>query len=232
MEDGAGQTYACKVCSHVELLVREAGFQRETDHPLFPAFFDFWREDGVGCLLMEYVEGHSLDSILRREGALTDRRAAEIGCQLAAGLSYLHEKKEPLLFRDVKPSNVMLTPEGAVKLLDFGCACRPGKSTDRAGSPGFGAPEQFEPGKMQTAAADVYGLGRTLKEITGGSCRGLLKKITDRCTADSPEERLWNMREAEELLLLCAGERAVRMSARQRAVLRGEIRVVKDICLS
>lgn len=229
VEDAAGQQYACKVCEHAELLSREGGFQRETEHPLFPAVLDFWREGSTGYLLMEYVPGESLENILRREGAFSDRRAAEIGCRLAEGLLYLHEKKE-LLFRDVKPANVMLTPEGTVKLLDFGCVCRFGKNVDRAGTPGFGAPEQFEVGEMQTAAADVYGLGRTLQEITEGRCRGLLKRITDKCTADSPKERLPNMREAEDLLPLCAGERKTRINARQRAILRGEIRVVKDIC--
>lgn len=230
VEDCVGRAYACKVCDRAEMLAREADFQRMTDHTLFPVFIDFWREENKGCLLMEYVQGENLESILRREGALREEKAAEIGARLAEGLLYLHERTEPLVFRDVKPSNVMLTPEGGVKLLDFGCVCRPGKSTDRAGTPGFGAPEQFEPGGIQTAAADVYGLGRTLQEMTGRNCRGLLKRITERCTAYIPEERLPNMRETAELLLLCTGERRGRMSARQRAVLRGEIRVVKEVC--
>lgn len=229
VEDPAGRIYACKVCEQAELSDREAGFQRETDHPLFPALLDFWREEDRGCLLMEYVPGESLESILRREGALREEKAAEIGVRLAEGLMYLHEKEKPLIFRDVKPSNVMLMPEGGVKLVDFGCVCPPGKRDDRAGTPGFGAPEQFEPGGIHTVAADVYGLGRTLQEMTGRNCRGLLKRITDRCTAPGPEERLPNMWETAGLLRLCTGKRKGRMSARQRAVLRGEIRMVKEI---
>lgn len=229
-EDSAGLCFACKVSGRAELLEREAGFQRETDHPLFPVFFDFWRESGKGFLLMEYVPGESLENLIRREGALPVKKVAEIGRQLAEGLGYLHERKEPLLFRDVKPANVMLTPEGSVRLLDFGCVCPQGRNTDRAGTPGFGAPEQFEPGWVQSAA-DVYGLGRTLQEAAGGNCRGLLKRITDRCTARSPADRLQNMRETGELLKLCAGGTAVRPSERQKAVLQGKIRVVKDICL-
>ncbi len=230
-EDSAGLRFACKVCGRAELLEREAGFQRETDHPLFPAFFDFWRENGKGFLLMEYVPGESLENLIRREGALPVKKVAEIGRRLAEGLGYLHERKEPLLFRDVKPANVMLTPEGAVRLLDFGCVCLQGKNADRAGTPGFGAPEQFEPGRALSAAADVYGLGRTLQEAAGGNCRGLLKRITDRCTACSPADRLQNMRETGELLKLCADGTGVRLSERQKAVLQGKIRVVKDICL-
>lgn len=231
VEDDAGRAYACKVCGRAEMLAREADFQKTAAHSLFPVFFDYWREGDMACLLMEYVPGESLESFIRREGPLQQGKAAEIGVRLAEGLLHLHEGAEPLIFRDVKPSNVMLTPEGGVKLLDFGCVCRPGKSADRAGTPGFGAPEQFEQGGIQTAAADVYGLGRTLQETAGENCRGLLKRITERCTADSPEERLPNMRETAELLLLCTGERRGRMSARQKAVLRGKIKVVKEICV-
>lgn len=233
-EDSAGRYYACKVSSRGELLAREAGFQKEAArHPLFPAFYDFWQEEnGGGSLLMEYVPGENLERVLRREGALSAGRTAEIGAFLAEGLEYLHCRQDPLLFRDVKPANVILTPEGGVKLLDFGCVCRPGVCTDRAGTPGFGAPEQFAQGEELNAAADVYGLGRTLERTAGPNCRGLLKKIVVRCTEQHLENRPGNMREVRELLSLCAGECRGRMNARQRAVLRGEIRTVKDICLT
>lgn len=231
-EDCAGGTYACKVSERAELLEREAECQKGIMHPLFPTFFDFWRRESRGCILMEYVPGESLESILHREGALQARRAAEIGIRLAEGLRYLHERSTPLIFRDVKPSNVMVTPEGGVKLLDLGCVCPAGKCTDRAGTPGFAAPEQFEPGEMQGAAADVYGLGRTLQEMLGGNGRGLLKKIADKCTVSDPGERLPDMWETAELLRLCTRKRRGKMSSRQKALLQGKLRVVKDILIS
>lgn len=227
--DRSGGIYACKVGERWEMLEREADRQRGTMHPLFPAFLDFWREEDRGYILMEYIPGESLEGVLRRKGKFREKEAAEIGVRLAEGLWYLHERENPLVFRDVKPSNVMLTPEGSVKLLDFGCACPPGKRTDRAGTPGFGAPEQFAPGEIQGAVADVYGLGRTLQKMLGKNCRGLLRKITEKCTASCPEERLPDMWETAELLRLCAEEQPGRMSARQKAVLRGEIRLVKEI---
>lgn len=230
VEDGRGQVYACKTCTHKEILQREAEFQKEAVHVLFPQFYDFWQEAWGACLLMEYVPGASLESRVRHQGRFSAVQAAEIGCRLAEGLSWLHEKEAPLLFRDIKPANVMLTPAGEVKLLDFGCACRPGKSADRAGSIGFGAPEQFKPGAVQTAAADVYGLGRTLQEITAGGGRGLLKKVAARCTADNPEARPGNMEEVRELLMLCSEERQGGLNAGQRAVLEGKVRVVREIC--
>ncbi len=230
VENDRRQAYACKVCTHEEILNREAGFQKEAGHPLFPQFYDFWREAWGACLLMEYVPGESLENMIRHKGRLSDVQAARIGCRLAEGLSWIHEKEAPLLFRDIKPANVMLTPAGEVKLLDFGCACRPGKCADRAGSIGFAAPEQFVPGAVQTPAADVYGLGRTLQEITAGGCRGLLKKVTERCTADNPQERLWDMREVRELLMFCTGKRGAGINPGQRAVLGGKVRIIREIC--
>ncbi len=228
-EDRAGRKYACKVSGRGELLEREAAYQRQAGHPLFPAFCAFWQENGRGALLMEYVPGESLDAALRREGAFSDRKAAGIGCLLAEGLSHLHERRLPLVFRDVKPSNVMLTPEGGVRLLDFGCVCPAGRNVDRAGTPEFGAPEQFARDGLQTAAADIYGLGRTLQELTGGRPGGLLKRIADRCTRQDPRERFSNMRELAEMLKLCAEGGTGRMSGRQRAALKGEIRVLQDV---
>lgn len=229
VEDRAGQKYACKTSGQAELLAKEAEFQRAAEHPLFPSFFDFWQENGRGYILMEYVPGENLAVILRREGPFPDRQAAKIGCRLAEGLGYLHEGQRPLVFRDVKPSNVMLTPEGAARLLDFGCVCPVGRNIDRAGTRKFSAPEQFLPGGRQTAAADVYGLGKTLQALTGERTGGLLKRITDRCIRQNPEERISNMRELGELLRLCADGGRVKIGDRQAAVLKGEIKVLQDI---
>ena len=230
VEDSAGRKYACKVSRRADLLEREARFQRAAAHPLFPAFYDYWREE-KGYLLMEYVQGENLEEILRRRGPFSDRKAAEIGCRLAEGLKYLHEGREPLLFRDVKPANVMMTPEGDVKLVDFGCVCPLGENADMAGSPGFGAPEQFLPEGVQTVRADVYGLGRTLQEIAGGKSGGLLKKVTDKCTVKEAEDRLPDMWETAGLLECCAGRPGARLDRRRKAILRGDIRMLKSVHL-
>ncbi len=230
VEDRAGCRYACKICSKGRLLAGEARYQRKVVHPAFPAFCDFWQESGKGYLLMEYIPGENLENMVRRTGALSDRQASRIGYRLAESLRYLHEREKPLLFRDVKPANVMVTPEGSVKLLDFGCVCPAGKGMNVAGTPGFGAPEQFEQEGVQTVAADVYGLGRTLQEATGGKCAGLFKRVTDKCTEKEPGDRLPDMWETAELLKICAGEPGTFLSRRQRAILRGEMRVVKNVC--
>lgn len=233
-EDGAGRRYACKVSEHTELLEREAACHRRICHPLFPKFLQFWKEDwkegGKAYLLMEYIEGENLKKTVEARGGFSVRQTAEIGAQLAEGLCYLHRLPEPVVFRDVKPENVMLARDGAVRLLDFGCACPAGKSTDIAGSPGFGAPEQFVTDSVQTAATDVYGLGRTLEKLLEAGERGILRRIIRRCTEERPEDRLGDMRELAGMLHSCARDGGHSLSGRQRAVLKGDLRLIKNIC--
>lgn len=224
--DKSGRSYACKVSGSSHLLEREAEILRRIHHPLFPGYVDYGQE-GMGWLVMEYIQGETLERILRHQGTFSPERAAEIGRSLAEGLMYLHERQEPLLFRDIKPANVMLEPDGKVKLLDFGCACFAGEKSSIAGTPGFGAPEQFVAGSPQGIAVDVYGLGQTLRAMAGNGCGGRLGKVIERCTEKRPEKRLPDMRYAAELLSVCCGKG--RFSDIQRAVLQGKILVQKNI---
>lgn len=230
VEDGAGRHYACKVSGHTELLAREAASHRRICHPLFPKFVQFWKENGKAYLLMECIEGENLKKAAEMRGGFAARQAADIGAQLAEGLFYLHQLPEPVVFRDVKPENVMLARNGTARLLDFGCACQAGKSVDIAGSPGFGAPEQFVTDSVQTAAADVYGLGRTLEKILEEGERGILRRIIRRCVEERPEDRLGDMRELAGMLHSLARDGERSLSGRQRAVLKGDLRLIKNIC--
>ena len=125
------------------MLEREAKVLEGLHHPLYPEFYAFWREAEIGILLREYVEGDSLEKVLKQR-RFSASQTVRIGLMLAEGLGYLHELPERLLFRDVKPANVILTQSGGVKLIDLGCVCSmEGETTSRAGSPGFAAPEQL-----------------------------------------------------------------------------------------
>lgn len=230
VKDGEGRHYACKISGHAELLEREAACHRRICHPLFPKFIDFWKQGGKAYLLMEYIGGENLKKTMEVRGGFAARQTAEMGAQLAEGLCYLHRLPEPVIFRDIKPENVMLAKDGAVRLLDFGCACPAGKSADIAGSPGFGAPEQFVTDSVQTAAADVYGLGRTLEKLLEAGERGILRRIIRRCTEERPEDRLGDMRELAGMLHSCARDGGHSLSGRQRAVLKGDLRLIKNIC--
>ena len=168
IEDGAdGRRYACKVSWRAEMLEREAQVLKEVRHPLYPEFAAFWRAAGLGILLREYVSGRSLEEMLGRRH-FSAAQTIRAGLELAAGLMYLHGLGEGLLFRDVKPGNIIVGEDGGLKLIDLGCVCPLGAEVaSRAGSPGFAAPEQLRDGGVLSASCDVYGLGKTLEAMLG-----------------------------------------------------------------
>lgn len=230
--DTAGRYYACKISKNTEMLMKEAEIQRQVKHELFPKYAEHGTEKGSGWLMMEYVQGENLERIIRSQGCFSSQETAEIGQKLANGIRYLHERQRPILFRDIKPSNIILSADGRVKLVDFGCACREGDKSGIAGTAGFGAPEQFEPGNSPTITADIYGLGKTLQAAGGKNCDNRLRAVIRRCTGILPTERLPDMGWAEELLSVCCETGCHgKFSNLQKAVLRGKIRVEKNIWL-
>lgn len=121
-------------------------------------------------VVMDFIEGETLEQYrLQAPGThLSIDQVLSLGIQLCEVLDYLHNHQPPIIFRDVKPSNIMLTPAGDLYLIDFGVAryFQPGKSRDTIafGSPGFASPEQY--GKAQTTPqSDIYSLGVTLYQL-------------------------------------------------------------------
>lgn len=163
-----GKSFACKVSENKKILEQEAQVLALLEHPLFPKYFDFWKEGGRGFLLRECVPGSCLEEMLGRRGHFSTRQTIYMGLELARGLGYLHERQERFLFRDLKPANIVLRQDGRLKLVDLGCVCSLNEEIfSRAGSPGFAAPEQLRSGGVLTPASDVYGLGQTLKAALG-----------------------------------------------------------------
>ncbi|MCE7871780.1 serine/threonine protein kinase [bacterium CPR1] len=155
----------------VELFEREAHLLASLDHRNLPKVNDFFVFKGCSYLVMEFVDGEDLGRMLNRiKGPLPERQVAELGEQMATVLYYLHcRKPHPIIFRDVKPSNIMMTGN-LVKLIDFGIArhFNPSKKGDtmRIGSPGYAPPEQYS--GQTDPRSDVYALGVTLHHaITG-----------------------------------------------------------------
>ena len=150
----------------------EAEMLAALNHPNLPRVTDHFEQDGKAYLVMEYVPGETLLSFLMREGLPQPQaRVFEWARQLCDALDYLHTQRPPIIFRDLKPANIMLTPNGQVKLIDFGIArlFKPGqaKDTQAFGTIGYSAPEQY--GKGQTdARSDVYSLGVLLHQLLTG----------------------------------------------------------------
>ncbi|HEY2956628.1 MAG TPA: protein kinase, partial [Actinomycetota bacterium] len=99
---------------------REASMAASLTHPGVVAVYDTGRDDDVSYMVMEYVEGATLASVLRSEGAFEPGRAAELAIAVCSALGAAHAKG--LIHRDIKPSNIMLTSDGRAKVMDFGVA--------------------------------------------------------------------------------------------------------------
>jgi eukaryotic-like serine/threonine-protein kinase len=148
------------------LFAQEAELLRSLNHPNLPVIADYFENDQRPVLVMEYVAGQTLEERLHEANApLLEQQVIGYGIQLARVLHYLHTRTPPVIYRDLKPSNIILTPEGILKLIDFGVARqykeRKAKDTIAMGSAGYAPPEQY--GKEQTdARSDIYALGATL----------------------------------------------------------------------
>jgi len=156
-----------------ELAEATARFQQEADllsslhHPNLPIIYDGFSEDGRAFLVMEYIDGKTLLQMLKNTGGrpLPVVNVLDYAIQLCDVLIYLHSHNPPIIFRDLKPTNVMVKGDGHVMLIDFGIArfFKEGQAQDTVflGSPGYASPEQH--GTSQTnPRSDLYSLGATL----------------------------------------------------------------------
>ncbi|MBC8075629.1 MAG: serine/threonine protein kinase, partial [Chloroflexales bacterium] len=152
-----------------KLFAQEADLLRTLRFPNLPVIADSFIHGDRPVLVMEFIPGQTLEDRMRDANApLLEQQVVTYGIQLCRVLSYLHTLNPPIIFRDLKPSNVMLTPDGVLKLIDFGVArtykARKSKDTIAMGSAGYAPPEQY--GKGQTdARSDIYALGATLLHL-------------------------------------------------------------------
>ncbi len=153
-------------------LLREANIMKRLSHPSLPRIVDVIENTDTVYVIMDYIEGESLDKILDASGAQPQEAVVEWAKQLSAVLGYLHNQDPPVIYRDMKPANVMLRPDGSVCLIDFGIAreYKAGKSSDTEiiGTRGYAAPEQFGDKGQTDARTDIYSLGVTLYHLLTG----------------------------------------------------------------
>lgn len=156
----------------LKALLDEANLMKKLDHPTLPRIVDIIDEHHTVYIVMDYIEGESLNKVLDAYGAQPQEAVIEWAKQLSDVLDYLHTQSPPVIYRDMKPANIMLKPDGTVRLIDFGIAreYKEGKDgdTEAIGTRGYAAPEQFG-GKGQTdARTDIYSLGVTLYHLVTG----------------------------------------------------------------
>ena len=134
-------------------------------HPALPHLWSAWEENDYIYVAMDYIEGISMDAFLRKHGAVPQEQAVDWAKQLCKALVYLHGFSPPVIYRDLKPANMILQKDGRLKLIDFGAIWqkRSGKQSPLAlGTPGFAAPEQYGDHPKSDIRTDIYGLGMTL----------------------------------------------------------------------
>ena len=203
-------------------MAAEISLLRRLLHPGLPRIIDVIDDGNNLSVVMDYIEGETLLDIVRRDGPQDQDTAVGWALQLTEVLDLLHGQDPPVIYRDMKPGNVMLCPDGRLVLFDFGIAreykVRGTEDTVCLGTVGYAAPEQFG-GRGQTdVRTDIYGLGATLYHLVTGQdpaqppyemvpVRRIRKELSSgleqiilKCTKPNPEERYRNCKELTEAL--------------------------------
>lgn len=234
-EDPDTQTHAR------QLFNQEATILSQLRHPNLPQVIDFFEENGRAYLVMEFIWGESLEKRLEQvRSPLMERQVLQWAVQVCEVLDYLHTRRPPVIFRDLKPSNIMVNNAGVVKLVDFGIArtYKEDKLQDTIalGSENYAAPEQW--GQAQTdPRSDIYGLGATAYHLLAnmppspaflpteptplGQLNGALApetvEIITKAMARDREDRYQSANEAREAILACLPGYVSPMQSRTQA---------------
>ena len=189
----------------------ETNLLKKLKHPHLPSIIDVIDQNDSILIVMDYIEGKPLSDTLTEKKSLSCEEVIEWAKQLCDVLEYLHTRKPSIIYRDMKPSNIMLKPDGSVILIDFGTAREfKEKNTDDTvclGTQGYAAPEQFGGYGQTDARTDIYCLGATIYHLVTGhnpseppyemypirhwnpSLSSGLEKIILKCTQKNPEDR-------------------------------------------
>lgn len=193
-------------------LVTEAGILRHLKHPHLPSIVDIFNEDDTFLIVMDYIEGRTLSDILKEQGRQPQADVVDWALQICSVFKYLHGLNPPIIYRDMKPGNVMLKPDGNIMVIDFGTAREykheSGEDTIHLGTKGYAAPEQFQDNHQQTdPRTDIYNLGATMYHLVTGknpskppfkflpirqvdrTLSSGLESIILKCVAPDPNER-------------------------------------------
>lgn len=196
----------------------DAEMMKALDHPAIPTIVDIIddKDSDYIYVVMDYVEGESLDKVLAEYGAQPQDLVIDWSKQICEALGYLHAQKPPVIYRDMKPANVMLKPEGNIKIIDFGIAreYKEGNLADTTvlGTKGYASPEHYG-GRQTDERSDIYTLGMTMHHLLTGvdprpadyiyapirqwnpELSGGLERIIDKCVSPDPKDRYQNCNE-------------------------------------
>lgn len=170
---------------------------RKLSHESIPKVIAFEQAEGHDYLLRSYAQGETLETIVARDGCFTPNHTAEIAHDLCGVLAYLHGREPPIIFKDIKPENIVLTANGKLSLIDFGIARehRPHQSRDTRlmGSFPYASPEHLG-FKDTDQRSDIFSMGRLMAYLSTGNVHGVpdnrrLQAIIRKCTQLEPRKR-------------------------------------------
>lgn len=192
-------------------LLVEMDLLKKLKHPNLPSIVDVIDDEDNFLIVMDFIEGNTLEKMLLDQGAQKQEDVVEWALQLCDVLSYLHQREPAIIYRDMKPSNIMLQSDNRVILIDFGTAreYKQEKSTDTTclGTQGYAAPEQFGGHGQTDARTDIYCLGATMYHLVTGhnpsnppyemypirywnsQLSSGLEYIISKCTQKNPQDR-------------------------------------------
>jgi len=205
----------------INSLIAEANVMKNLDHLAFPRIVDIIDTEEYLYLVMDYIEGMTLEQFLNEYGPQDEKTVSRWAIELCGALSYLHNQNPPIIYRDMKPSNIMIKPDGGLKIIDFGTArvFNPQKDNDTIalGTRGFAPPEQYS--GQTDARSDIYALGMTMKYLITGvnpcleyssntygtrTISESMQLIIDKCIAFDPENRYQSCEElSNDLSRVC-----------------------------
>lgn len=154
----------------VQSAIAEANMIKQFDNPAIVRIVDIIDNGNVIYIVEDFVEGETLEALVEADGAQPEDLVVDWAKQICEAFDYLHTRTPPIIYRDMKPANVMLTPEGRIRVIDFGIAReykeQNAKDTTSLGTRGYAPPEQF--GGKTDARSDIYSLGVTMFQLVTG----------------------------------------------------------------
>jgi len=220
-----------KICKNpgtgLDILI-EPNILKKLNHPSLPRIIDIIEDDEYLYIVQDFIEGNPLDKELQKVGKFPIKTIIEWSLQICDVLTYLHEfKPNPIIYRDMKPGNIILTPWGEIKLVDFGIAREYKKDhrndTVYIGTKGYAAPEQYGDGQSNVTT-DIYCFGVTIFHLITGklpqklylgiklpshytdSIPPQLEQIICKCTRFNPEERYNTVRELRDDIIIAKNQ--------------------------
>lgn len=207
----------------------ELTVMKKLNHPAFPRVVDIVKEDDKNIVVFDYYDGPDLQELIETHGRIDEKRVLNWAIQILDAFSYLHNiSPEPIIYRDLKPSNLIILKDDTIKLVDFGTA-RQFKQLEKddtvyLGTPGYAAPEQYGSGQTDIRT-DIYNFGMTIFHLVTGihplKCNnmqmkdlledsGVSRNLTSvilKCIAKDPDERFMDVNEIKNAILSCNNKR-------------------------